>query len=88
MSENERKKVCSTTWPHRHDGTFAELGEWVKKLGWESPRIMEVGPGAVSSWLADKIAPGEGDQLSWVANHSRAFLRNLDGLLRRFRRCG
>jgi SAM-dependent methyltransferase len=55
----------------------------VKELDLKSPRVLEIGPGAVSKLLVNKIAPGEGDQLSRVGNRYRALLRNLDGLVRR-----
>ncbi len=77
------RQVNATTWPRRHEGTFGDLGQWLEKLGMASPAVLEIGPGAVTTILRDRLRPGEGEKLSWLANRYRAFLRNLDGLLRR-----
>lgn len=52
-------------------------------FGMSCPTVLEVGPGAVTTWLRDWLRPGEGRELSWAQNRYRALLRNLDGLLRR-----
>ncbi|NLX04793.1 MAG: hypothetical protein GXY33_06590 [Phycisphaerae bacterium] len=77
------RRVKTTTWPQRHEGTFAALGEHLRRLGVAGPRVLEVGPGATSRWLASRLAPGEGERLSAAGNRWRAFLRNLDSLVRR-----
>jgi len=83
MVFQNRRQVSTTTWPQRHKGTFGELRQWLDQLQMASPKVLEVGPGAVTCLLRDQLQPGEGQNLSWVANRYRAFLRNLDGLLRR-----
>jgi SAM-dependent methyltransferase len=87
MSNNERRKVCSTTWPGRHDGTFTELRNQLDRAGILSPVVLEVGPGAASKMLAGMLAAGEGEKLSWLGNRWRAVLRNVDGLIRRIPNC-
>jgi hypothetical protein len=83
MILREKRQVCATTWPQRHRGTFTEFGQWLAKGNLSAPTILEVGPGAVTTLLYNQLRPGEGSKLSWWANRYRAFLRNLDGLLRR-----
>ncbi len=83
MILREKGQVCATTWPQRHTGTFTEFGRRLGEFGFSSPTVLEVGPGAVTRLLYNQLRPGEGEKLSWWSNRYRAFLRNLDGLLRR-----
>ncbi|MFA5864156.1 MAG: class I SAM-dependent methyltransferase [Phycisphaerae bacterium] len=83
MLLREKRHVSTTTWPDRHEGTFRELGNCLNRFGISSPTVLEVGPGATTTLLRNQLASGEGQNLSWLANHYRAVLRNLDGLLRR-----
>jgi SAM-dependent methyltransferase len=83
MSRRQQGPVNTTTWPERHNGTFGELAGRLEAAGNLAPTVLEVGPGAVTRFLRDRLRPGEGAELSWLANRYRAFLRNLDGLLRR-----
>jgi SAM-dependent methyltransferase len=77
-------KFSTTTWPKRHTATFLELSRWLNQSALtDSPKVLEIGPGAVSCWLKDRLSAGEGHELSWLANRYRAFLRNLDGIIRR-----
>ncbi len=87
MSKNERRKICSTTWPGRHDGTFAELRKLLDEKGVTAPVVLEVGPGAASKYLAGMLASGDGEKLSPLANRWRAVLRKVDGLIRRIPNC-
>lgn len=75
-------RLGTTTWPERHSATFAALGHCLARLDISTPTVLNVGSGAVSAFLSHRIAPGEGDQLSWLANRWRAGLRNLDSVLR------
>lgn len=76
-------KFSTTTWPQRHENTFSELAEILRKSGIDSPRILEIGPGAVSRILSRSLACGEGENLSTLGNRWRALLRNIDSILRR-----
>jgi len=83
MSQNGSMKLQTTTWPLRHQVTFGDLSLQLKKCGIDKPRVVEVGPGAVTQFLSKYLEAGDGDDLSWWANRVRAVLRNVDGLLRR-----
>jgi len=75
--------LSTTTWPQRHCVTFRRLRHWLEELHVDRPVVLEVGPGAVSRVLSSFLAGGEGESLSWLANRTRAALRNADSLLRR-----
>jgi SAM-dependent methyltransferase len=76
-------EVSTTTWPERHKETFAEFGSYLAKLNAPALTVLEVGPGAVTKLLKDRLPPGVGRDLPWFDNRCRAILRNVDGLLRR-----
>ncbi len=75
-------KLSTTTWPRRHENTFKQLAECIERFGIERPTILEVGPGATSNVFRNILAGGEGENLSFFANRFRAFLRNIDSLIR------
>ncbi len=75
-------KLSTTTWPKRHRQTFNQLADFMNQYNIKSPTVLEVGPGATSSLLKNLLASGEGEDLSFWANRLRAFLRNVDSLIR------
>lgn len=83
MSLQAVKRVKTTTWPERHAETFSQLADRLRRLGVDRPVVLEVGPGAVSWFLHKRLAEGEGERLSPMANRYRAVLRNVDSLIRR-----
>jgi len=82
MNRRNTKRLYTTTWPERHAETFAELATWLETLDIIRPRVLHVGPGAVSACLRNRLAAGEGHRLSWPANRWRAVLRNIDSIIR------
>ncbi len=76
-------EISTTTWPERHRDTFADLGKHLAENFHSPLTVLEVGPGAVTRLLKDRMPAGVGKDLPWLANRYRTVLRNVDGLLRR-----
>lgn len=82
--EQRDAQLKTTTWPSRHEGTFARFVQYLRESHINQPTILEIGPGAVTKLLAPFYpVPDPGEPLPWLASRWRLLIRKIDSVLRR-----
>ena len=76
-------RLKSTTWKGRNRNALTELRRKAMEIGYQSPRIADIGVGGVTYFLAGLLPEGPKDEMNYAQQVQRFFVRMLDNLVRK-----